>query len=1202
MSSVSRRDAVLTAQAPPPGNSRSPSAAVCRDPHGPLHPPHAQPVAARRAAQSGAQLDERADSAAIKAARVSGISGLPNSRAHPGADWPGDAMRAPGPGPARSTAGQAGPPSAVRPSVAKAEGGFSTLRRPETGSDSATAASAENARSGAPAAEKACGGGTRTAGGDFARGPMSQPCAPDVAAASPGDSASDTRGSVPSESAAPHDLQGEAARGPPALATSPHRGLISKAGESNSAAQVAGAGPVAANARRGRSPALQVSVSPAGQGGIEAAAVSRAAPSSGPEHKPQAAPGKDPRAGGSARATAQRSSGLQTDPAREHLKQETAVTSALGVAPGAPWGAALAVPAPPTVDPRQHPDPQATLVARGDPRRLQPAGRSSLLHGLAVAASAAGASPAFLAGRGQDDAETPATVQRAGTAPTPAAQAATAGANGFFREPSYEARAAMASQHSQMAASSHFRAMQQQQQQQQQQQHHHHQQPHHFAGAPGAAFSSFGGGFSPSQHMLHPSQFGQHPQPLQQPQHFRAPRAPGTDEDTWQSVAPHMMFAPPPADLHAHRPQPHLSHGGSDTRGLSMPDAHFFHQHQHHQHQFAHDQQQAHYQQQQAQAHYQQHQQHQQHQHQQAQMYHMLAPGRGVMVSTPEGWVEMFPRHSGSLTAHPDLAPTSRLDHPGRSFVLGGSWPHTAEAPGPDFALGGSYHPAAAGRAAEAAQPWATAARSGGEAGGHLAPKAHHSDHADDAEARHGGPGASSRSVPAATPAASGKPASDARAESHGATPGSGRHSVSDEDRGAPVDPDALNGTPQTPSELLTQAREAARMRLLHAGFDATTCERIRHHCTREGGFTDPTAFRGSTDAKKRAARSRFRGVFPDGNGRAGFRVHLRLPRALASAARSPQYCFLGRFNTEVEAALVYNAAVRLSGALFKRLNVVPDEDIDALLATGRASCVPATRGRFPSSPPMRYVAPSEAAAQAARPGFAAGGWEAGPGVSARAAAAVPARRRQRKRSRDSSETSSDASADGRHDSGRHSSDEEWTSGGRQAKSARGAAQQAAPGAARAQQRASAPRSARGRGGLEVVTDASSLLPMVPAASTPFGHLAFQPGMLPSPAVQVPSLPVSAAGAFAGQFHAHASANFLPPFSHELAPASGPPAAHTWATAASSGAPATSSSASAAEDGPASSPGTGLGAAASGARGRGAAGDAPWQVPSSTSA
>ncbi|CAE7372741.1 unnamed protein product [Symbiodinium sp. KB8] len=982
MSSVSRRDAVLTAQAPPPGNSRSPSAAVCRDPHGPLHPPHAQPVAARRAAQSGAQLDERADSAAIKAARVSGISGLPNSRAHPGADWPGDAMRAPGPGPARSTAGQAGPPSAVRPSAAEAEGGFSTLRRPETGSDSATAASAENARSGAPAAEKACGGGTRTAGGDFARGPMSQPCAPDVAAASPGDSASDTRGSVPSESAAPHDHQGEAARGPPALATSPHRGLISKAGESNSAAQVAGAGPVAANARRGRSPALQVSVSPAGQGGIEAAAVSRAAASSGPEHKPQAAPGKDPRAGGSARATAQRSSGLQTDPAREHLKQETAVTSALGVAPGAPWGAALAVPAPPTVDPRQHPDPQATLVARGDPRRLQPAGRSSLLHGLAVAASAAGASPAFLAGRGQDDAETPATVQRAGTAPTPAAQAATA----------------------------------------------------------------------------------------------------------------------------------------------------------------------------------------------------------------------------GSLTAHPDLAPTSRLDHPGRSFVLGGSWPHTAEAPGPDFALGGSYHPAAAVRAAEAAQPWATAARSGGEAGGHLAPKAHHSAHADDAEARHGGPGAASRSVPAATPAASGKPASDARAESHGATPGSGRHSVSDEDRGAPVDPDALNGTPQTPSELLTQAREAARMRLLHAGFDATTCERIRHHCTREGGFTDPTAFRGSTDAKKRAARSRFRGVFPDGNGRAGFRVHLRLPRALASAARSPQYCFLGRFNTEVEAALVYNAAVRLSGALFKRLNVVPDEDIDALLATGRASCVPATRGRFPSSPPMRYVAPSEAAAQAARPGFAAGGWEAGPGVSARAAAAVPARRRQRKRSRDSSETSSDASADGRHDSGRHSSDEEWTSGGRQAKSARGAAQQAAPGAARAQQRASAPRSARGRGGLEVVTDASSLLPMVPAASTPFGHLAFQPGMLPSPAVQVPSLPVSAAGAFAGQFHAHASANFLPPFSHELAPASGPPAAHTWATAASSGAPATSSSASAAEGGPASSPGTGLGAAASGARGRDAAGDAPWQVPSSTSA
>ncbi|KAA0164889.1 hypothetical protein FNF31_02212 [Cafeteria roenbergensis] len=425
---------------------------------------------------------------------------------------------------------------------------------------------------------------------------------------------------------------------------------------------------------------------------------------------------------------------------------------------------------------------------------------------------------------------------------------------------------------------------------------------------------------------------------------------------------------------------------------------------------------------------------------------------------------------------------------------------------------------------------------------------------------------------------------------------------VSDEDRGAPVDPDALNGTPQTPSELLTQAREAARMRLLHAGFDATTCERIRHHCTREGGFTDPTAFRGSTDAKKRAARSRFRGVFPDGNGRAGFRVHLRLPRALASAARSPQYCFLGRFNTEVEAALVYNAAVRLSGALFKRLNVVPDEDIDALLATGRASCVPATRGRFPSSPPMRYVAPSEAAAQAARPGFAAGGWEAGPGVSARAAAAVPARRRQRKRSRDSSETSSDASADGRHDSGRHSSDEEWTSGGRQAKSARGAAQQAAPGAARAQQRASAPRSARGRGGLEVVTDASSLLPMVPAASTPFGHLAFQPGMLPSPAVQVPSLPVSAAGAFAGQFHAHASANFLPPFSHELAPASGPPAAHTWATAASSGAPATSSSASAAEGGAASSPGTGLGAAASGARGRDAASDAPWQVPSSTSA
>jgi hypothetical protein len=158
-------------------------------------------------------------------------------------------------------------------------------------------------------------------------------------------------------------------------------------------------------------------------------------------------------------------------------------------------------------------------------------------------------------------------------------------------------------------------------------------------------------------------------------------------------------------------------------------------------------------------------------------------------------------------------------------------------------------------------------------------------------------------------------------------------------------------GPARTVTELLLQAWEAATGRLVHAGFEPSARARVRHQCTRVGGFTDPTSFRGSTDAKKRAAKSAYRGVFPDGNNRTGYRVHLRLPKALAVASRSPTYCFLGRYNTQIEAALVYNAAVELSGAVFKRLNRVPAKHILALLRQGQASCATSRRGTISESP-----------------------------------------------------------------------------------------------------------------------------------------------------------------------------------------------------------------------------------------------------------
>jgi hypothetical protein len=168
-----------------------------------------------------------------------------------------------------------------------------------------------------------------------------------------------------------------------------------------------------------------------------------------------------------------------------------------------------------------------------------------------------------------------------------------------------------------------------------------------------------------------------------------------------------------------------------------------------------------------------------------------------------------------------------------------------------------------------------------------------------------------------------------------------------------------------TVEELLEQAQSAARSRLSHARFTEADMARIRDICVSRS-FHDSSSFRGSADAKKRAARSVYRGVFPDGGGRPGFRVHLRLPKALADEARAPSYCFLGRYNTEIEAALVYDAAVSLSGAVFKKLNCIPREEIQRIVSSGVACCLPSTRsttrgleGMHRASPDSRSASPA---------------------------------------------------------------------------------------------------------------------------------------------------------------------------------------------------------------------------------------------------